>query len=103
MSWCGSDSGSRKSASCTSTAPWESRSLSFWGKNEIMRLLIIFGAERAVSAKSFWECRLQSKDFNNLFWLIRLVVSRTAAGERWENGRRNTSESKRIQKGFSYQ
>lgn len=29
-------------------------------------------------------------------------MSRTAAGERWENGRRNTSEGTRIQKGFSY-
>lgn len=46
MSWCGSDSGSRKSASYMSTAPWESFSLSFWGKNGIMELLILLGQER---------------------------------------------------------
>lgn len=45
MSCCGSDGGSRVSASCTSTAPWESYSLSFWGKNGIIELLILLRQE----------------------------------------------------------
>lgn len=45
MSWCGSDSGSRESASYMSTAPWESCSLSFGEKNGIMGFLILLGWE----------------------------------------------------------
>lgn len=60
MSWCGSDGGSRKNASCVSTAPWESCSLSFWGKKCDYGAPDPFGEGRAVSAKSYWECHLNA-------------------------------------------